>query len=872
MRYTADGLLTEFTDPKGQTARFGYNALGRLSTATDRAGGAQTLSRADTDNGRRFETVRVSGQGRTTRYRLEQTPAGERRREVLSPAGLSTATRRQPDGTRTTVAPDGTTLTTVQGPDPRFGMQAPRLAQATITTGGQTATVTATQSVTPGDPAQPPGITTRTDTVTVNGRATTTVYTTADRTAVTTRPSGRTRTLTLDGQGRFAQARIPGLAPLDLARDGRGRPSRLRQGDGVETRALTFGYGPDGFLQTVTDPLGRITALTRDPVGRLTRQTDPDGRATEFSYDANGNLASLIPPGRPAHVFRYTPVDLAEQYTPPAAGLGTPQTRYQYNRDRQLTRITRPDGQTLNLDYDGAGRPSALNLPTGTQGYTYNAVGQLAQITAPDGGLNHTYRGALRTQTAWTGAVAGTVGYAHDDDFRVTQITVNDQNPIAHHYDADGLLTQVGALTLHRDAQNGLLTGMTLDGVSDSHTYNGFGEWIGHTVQAQGITLLRVAYTRDLLGRITRKVETVQGGTHREDYGYDPAGRLSEVKRNSVTVATYGYDANGNRTQVNGVPVATVDEQDRLLTHAGASYTHTANGELQSKTVGGQTTRYDYDVLGNLRQVILPDGQTIDYPIDGRNRRIGKKINGILRQGFLYQDGLRPIAELDGNHQIVSRFVYATGGNAPDYLIKGGQTYRLIKDHLGSPRLVIDAVSGTIAQRMDYDVWGRVTLDTNPGFQPFGFAGGLYDRDTGLVRFGARDYDPETGRWTAKDPILFAGGDTNLYGYVQNDPVNWVDPAGLAKLGCRFGSCKPEIEGGGGAGGGGFRNFEKMKQGDNASKKKQFDDAFNQLKKDLGKDLTREQQRQLHDYITKQGYEGFWDVYSAGMELFGSCP
>ncbi|MFZ1827466.1 MAG: RHS repeat-associated core domain-containing protein [Candidatus Competibacteraceae bacterium] len=61
-------------------------------------------------------------------------------------------------------------------------------------------------------------------------------------------------------------------------------------------------------------------------------------------------------------------------------------------------------------------------------------------------------------------------------------------------------------------------------------------------------------------------------------------------------------------------------------------------------------------------------------------------------------------------------------------------------------------------------------LDTNPGFQPFGFAGGLYDQDTGLVRFGARDYDPETGRWTAKDPILFAGGDANLFAYVAAIP------------------------------------------------------------------------------------------------------
>jgi RHS repeat-associated protein len=64
---------------------------------------------------------------------------------------------------------------------------------------------------------------------------------------------------------------------------------------------------------------------------------------------------------------------------------------------------------------------------------------------------------------------------------------------------------------------------------------------------------------------------------------------------------------------------------------------------------------------------------------------------------------------------------------------------------------------------MDYDEFGRVLLDTNPGFQPFGFAGGLYDPDTGLIRFGARDYDAEVGRWTAKDPLLFDGGDTNPY-------------------------------------------------------------------------------------------------------------
>ena len=91
---------------------------------------------------------------------------------------------------------------------------------------------------------------------------------------------------------------------------------------------------------------------------------------------------------------------------------------------------------------------------------------------------------------------------------------------------------------------------------------------------------------------------------------------------------------------------------------------------------------------------------------------------------------------------------------------------------------MVDTASGAISQRMDYDAFGNVIQDTSPGFQPFGFAGGLYDRDTGLVRFGARDYDAEVGRWTAKDPIGFAGEDANLYRYVAGDPINKLDPFG----------------------------------------------------------------------------------------------
>jgi RHS repeat-associated protein len=328
--------------------------------------------------------------------------------------------------------------------------------------------------------------------------------------------------------------------------------------------------------------------------------------------------------------------------------------------------------------------------------------------------------------------------------------------------------------------KNVYLVNMT-DGTATGLLPGGIGAQVSGTLTltapaASGV--FDVTYTRDNLGRITTKTETENGVTTTWGYGYDSQGRLQNVTDNGVTIATYGYDANGNRTTVNGQTVATYDDQDRLLTYGQNSYTYTANGDLLTKTTPDGTTQYTYDVMGNLTEVKLPDGTDIQYVIDGQNRRVGKKVNGALTDGFLYQNQLNPVAELDSSGNVIERFVYGSRPNMPDYIIKDGTTYRVISDQLGSPRLIVNTTTGAVAEQIDYDAWGNVTNDTNPGFQPFGFAGGLYDQDTKLVRFGARDYDPETGRWTTKDPIGFNGGETGLYIYAGNDPINLADPSG----------------------------------------------------------------------------------------------
>ena len=248
----------------------------------------------------------------------------------------------------------------------------------------------------------------------------------------------------------------------------------------------------------------------------------------------------------------------------------------------------------------------------------------------------------------------------------------------------------------------------------------------------------------------------------------------------------YGYDADDNRTSysgVNGSVSATYDAQDRMLTYGATSYTYTANGELLDKTDASGTTIYAYDALGNLLNVTTSSGHAIDYVVDGQNRRVGEEVGGMLTTGYLYQDALNVVAQLDGSGNLVARFVFGSKLNVPDYYSTNGGTFRILSDHLGSPRLIVNASTGAVVEEIDYDEFGNVTSDTNPGFIPFGFAGGLYDPQTGLVRFGARDYDASTGRRTSKDPIRFRGG-MILYRYVGNDPVNWRDPKGKAVWDC----------------------------------------------------------------------------------------
>jgi RHS repeat-associated protein len=800
--YTADGLLTSATPPGKPASSFQYDSGGRLIQTSDPAGGGDTLTRSSITNG--YQVQHSTAAGEQSTYKVEYLPDGQQKRTNVLPDGTQQTTLIGTDGKQTITQPDGISQTVSVTGDPRFGLQSPIPTNLNVTTpGGKTGTLTNTRTATLSDPNNPLSLTSQTDTVNFNGRTAMRTYNATTRTATDTSPAGRIRTTVTDGQGRVTQQQQGTLAPTSFAYDTRGRLASRSQGG----RNAAMTYDSLGRLGTITDSANHTVQFQYDSAGRVTQQTLPDNRVITYTYDASGNVTAITPPGRPPHEFTYTAVNLEKDYLAPfVSSGGTNTTQYAYDVDRKLTRITRPDGQQVQLNYDGAGRLQSQSFPSpqspvpGLLSYSYNPQGNLSAAAFSGGGsVSYTYDGSLLLSSTWSGPVTGSVTWTYDNNYRKTSQSVNGSNTVTFTYDADDLLTGAGAMTLTRDNVNGLLSGTTLGTVTDAMTYNSLGEVATAQASVGGSAILNETYTRDSLGRISQKAETIQGMTTTYGYTYDVTGRLTTVTHNGATVSTYSYDSNGNRLS-KVAPASTItytyDDQDRLLTQApvagppSVSYTYTANGELASKTSPQPLapSTYQYDALGNLRSATLGDGTTIGYVIDGENRRIGKTVNGSLVQGFLYENQLEPVAELDGAGNLVSRFVYCGcgAGNIPQYMLKNGVTYRIIADHLGSPRLVVDSTTGAIMQRMDYDEFGNVILDTNPGFQPFGFAGGIYDRDTGLVRHGARDYEPETGRWTAKDPIRFDGG-MNFYGYVSNDPINHLDLRGLNADAISFG-------------------------------------------------------------------------------------
>ncbi len=399
-----------------------------------------------------------------------------------------------------------------------------------------------------------------------------------------------------------------------------------------------------------------------------------------------------------------------------------------YDELNRLLSLTAPD-LAIGYTYDAVGNMLTMTDATGTTSYTYDALNRLTNITYPTGlTVGYTYNEVGRITSIAT--PYGGVAYAYDDANRLTTITLPNNQQVVYQYDAAGNLLQV-------DYPNGTAA----------------------------------AYAYDTRNRLTAMTNFAPANTVISTYAYtlDGVGNRTRVDLNEPMMPSYNAETI-DYTYTLGNILATVD---------GATYTHDANGNRTQKSGSGGTTTYTYDSLNRLVQVVK-GSQINQYIYNGQGQRVGGINNGIQTNYLIDPNGILPkvLAETDTSNNLISFYVY-DGVGLVAKVTPENNYYFYHYDGLGSTIAVSDS-TGQVVNTYCYSPEGLVgAQETIPN--PFTYVGryGVMAEGNGLYKMGVRYYDPEVGRFITKDPIGFAGGDTNLYAYVGNNPINRLDYYGL---------------------------------------------------------------------------------------------
>ena len=226
-----------------------------------------------------------------------------------------------------------------------------------------------------------------------------------------------------------------------------------------------------------------------------------------------------------------------------------------------------------------------------------------------------------------------------------------------------------------------------------------------------------------------------------------------------------------------------------------------ASGNTTTKTIevtatGGASRTLVYDLNGNLtndgagkafgwdaanRLVKIVQGADVtEFVYNGYGQRVAEKFNGTEIKRWIWCGGVQPCEERDANNAVTKRFAGGLGEQTFNPQLSTFNSYFYTTDHLGSVREMTDS-AGVVRARYGYDPYGRLTKISGDLEADFGFTGHYRHQASGLNLTLFRAYDPELGRWLSRDSLGELGPDgPNVYGYVLNDPVNGVDPTGLA--------------------------------------------------------------------------------------------
>ncbi|MGA1825362.1 MAG: CARDB domain-containing protein [bacterium] len=544
----------------------------------------------------------------------------------------------------------------------------------------------------------------------------------------------------------------------------------------------TYAYDARGNRTSITDAKGNITSYDYDLGNRLIKITDALQGVTSFTYDENGNPSSITDEKDQVTRFTYDRLDRKISMINPLEE----QETYGYDNVGNLIRKTLFNGDTTEYEYDSLGRLIKKILQgSDTITYTYDSVGNRIGITNPYSLLSFEYdenSQLVRVHAAGTDyqpetiisysydkngnresmidSFGGVTNYSYNELDNLTALTSSNSDPIKFTYDKNG--QRIAKILPHN--------------LQTLYNYNLNEELILLANKlGEDVDISNYNYGYDTVGN--RISMTDSSGQH--NYTYDNLYQLLQADHPQIQAESFSYDPVGNRLISANSSGWDHDAGNKLLNDGDFTYQY-INGCLTQKVSisTGDVTTYTYNSENQLIGITTPD-YIISYYYDGLGRRICKEING-LETYYVYDDE-DILLILDNSCSIVSQYTHGPGIDEPIKIEQGDASYYYITDGLGSIVQIADS-TGNIIQEYTYDSFGNIVHQSGDLINPYTYTGREYDPESGLYYYRARYYDAKIGRFLSQDPIGFGSGDLNLYRYVNNNPVNWIDPYGLSYL------------------------------------------------------------------------------------------
>lgn len=522
-------------------------------------------------------------------------------------------------------------------------------------------------------------------------------------------------------------------------------------------RGQQYGLGYDTKNNAVVgnDPQGGTTqtAFTTD-FNRLAFLKDAKGNIMDYTYDAKGNPN------------RITYADGSyNQYSVNANGLPTSWRNrrgqvlgIQNNARGQVEQVTLPNGRILSYTYDGRGNMlSATDSVTGSVTMTYDADDRLTSKVTPNWSIAYSYdlRGRLSQKTD----TAGVTNYQYDELGRLGLVERVGSLTVVYGYDSRGFLGS-------ELRSNGTRTTYTYDAVGRPDVITHFGP--GNVLVAQ------YDVDRDLDGNPIKL--TTPAGVYL--YTYDALGQMTSVRLPDGSLSTVNYDLVGNRTSVvdsSGTTTYVTNGLNEYTLVGGQALSYDADGNLTHEPTASGSSDMGYDPLNRLVSVTSgSDTWTCDYNALGERVLVNDR--GIVKR-YAFDSGTT-MAELDAGGTPVR--TYLAGLGIVGQVEANGNAYVYGFDMIGSTR-VVSAPDGSTANTYEYLPFGGLYASSESVPISMRFVGrqGVVQDSTGYINMRARLLSPALGRFLTNDPIGISGGDENLYRYVGNSPLKYVDPSGL---------------------------------------------------------------------------------------------